>query len=147
MARSASEKPPRRVSHVMNRHPLVIAKDASLLDAALCMRDAAIGSVIVPDGDHLSGILTDRDIVVRAVAEGRPLDSTSAAAICSRELTTVGPTDSLERAMDLMGERAIRRLPVVEYHRLVGIVSLGDLARGRDPRSALADISAAPPSV
>ena len=67
--------------------------------------------------------------------------------ICSRDLTTVAPTDSLGHAVTLMRDKAVRRLPVVEGGSVVGIVSIGDLAVDRDRRSALADISAAPPNV
>jgi CBS domain-containing protein len=67
--------------------------------------------------------------------------------ICSRELTVLSPTDAVETAVELMREKAIRRLPVVENGTAIGIVSLGDLALAQDPRSALSDISAAPPNL
>jgi CBS domain-containing protein len=110
------------------------------------MRDANIGDVIVLQDDQICGILTDRDIVVRAVAEGREPATTKVADICSQELTTVSPTDEVEEAVRLMREKAIRRLPVVEGGKPVGIVSIGDLAVERDPHSALGRISAAPPN-
>jgi CBS domain-containing protein len=110
------------------------------------MRDAGIGNVIIMDGEQITGILTDRDIVVRAVAEGWDPASTPVGEVASRDLTTVAPTDPLESAVALMRERSVRRLPVVEDGRPIGIVSLGDLAVERDPDSALGDISAAPPN-
>jgi CBS domain-containing protein len=85
--------------------------------------------------------------VVRILAEGRDPAATTLADISSHDLTTVSPEDSVEQAVQLMREKAIRRLPVVEDGRPVGIVSLGDLAVERDPDSALGEISAAPPNV
>ena len=90
--------------------------------------------------------MTDRDIVVRLVAEARDPASTPLADLCSHPLVTVTPADSIEQAVQLMRSKAIRRLPVVEGGQAVGIVSLGDLAVERDPGSALGEISAAPPN-
>jgi CBS domain-containing protein len=101
--------------------------------------------VIVEKG-QIQGILTDRDIVVRGLAEGRDPARTTVGEICSRELTVLSPTDSVGDAVKVMRDKAIRRLPVVEGGRPVGIVSLGDLAVERDPESALGGISAAPPN-
>ena len=108
------------------------------------MRDSNIGDVIVADNGQICGIVTDRDVVVRATAEGRDPAKTKLADICSQELTTASPSDSVDQAVQLMRRKAIRRLPVVENGRAVGIVSIGDLAQERDPTSALSDISAAP---
>jgi CBS domain-containing protein len=110
------------------------------------MRDEDIGDVIVMDDGKVCGIVTDRDVVVRALAEDRDPKSTKVAEICSRDLTTIAPGDPIDKAVKLMRERSIRRLPVVQGDRPVGIVSIGDLAQDRDPESALADISAAPPN-
>lgn len=110
------------------------------------MRDADIGNVVVLDGQQTCGILTDRDVVVRAIAEGHDPAVTSLRGICSRNLTALSPRDSVADAVRLMRQKAIRRLPVVENHRAVGIVSIGDLALEKDPQSALGDISAAPPN-
>ena len=116
-------------------------------EAAETMRAHDIGNVVVVDDNgKLSGILTDRDIVVRVVAEGRDPRATRVGDIASRELTAVSPDDPVDRAVQLMRDRAIRRLPAVEKDKVVGIVSIGDLALDRDPDSALADISAAPPN-
>jgi len=108
------------------------------------MRDSNIGDVIVVENDRVCGIVTDRDITIRGVAEGGNISHLKLADICSRVLTTVSPTDSVDDAVRLMGEKAIRRLPVVEGGKPVGIVSLGDLAFTQDPHSALGNISAAP---
>jgi CBS domain-containing protein len=88
--------------------------------------------------------VTDRDIVVRALAEGRDPAATPIGEICSSELHAVPPGDSVAAAMRVMRENAVRRLPVVKDGRLVGILSLGDLAKLRDRDSVLADVCAAP---
>jgi CBS domain-containing protein len=135
------------IRNVMTPNPTCLAKEATLLEAARAMRDGGIGDVIVLDGETVSGILTDRDIVVRAVAEGRDPARTRISEVCSRELTTLSPGDTTESAVRIMREKAIRRIPVVEKGKPVGIVSIGDLAVERDPESVLGAISAAPPNV
>ena len=134
------------IRSVMNTNPVTLPAQASVAEAASAMRAANIGDVIVLDNGRIRGILTDRDIVIRAVAEGRDLVSTKVADICSQELETLSPTDSIEDAVRLMRDKAIRRLPVIEGDKPVGIVSIGDLAVSQDPRSALGHISSAPPN-
>ena len=136
------------VLNVMTPHPCALSPEASVMDAATIMRECNIGDVIVLEGAWLFGILTDRDIVVRALAEGLEPETTQVGEICSRELTTVEPTTSLGHAVRLMREKAIRRLPVVdEAGHVMGVVTIGDVALERDRPSALADISAAPPNL
>ena len=135
------------VEEMMTPHPIALPQTASVFDAAQKMRDASIGNVVVLDGQKVCGIVTDRDIVVRAIATGRELRSTKLTDICSRELTTLSPEDSVETAVRLMRQHAVRRLPVVKGDRPVGILTLGDLAIEKDGESALADVSAAPPNV
>jgi CBS domain-containing protein len=130
----------------MTTNPITMQAASSVADAARTMRDSNIGDVIVLDNGRIRGIVTDRDIVVRAVAEGRDPFTTRLADVCSQELTTLSPTDSVEDAVSLMREKAIRRLPVVEGGKPVGIVSIGDLAQSLDPHSALGQISGAPPN-
>lgn len=135
------------IRDVMSRDPQVMPVNASVMDAARAMRDQDIGDVIVMENDQLCGILTDRDIVVRALALGHDPSATAIGDVCSRELTTVLPTDSVAHAVKLMRDKAIRRLPVVEPDgQVVGIISLGDVAVERDRRSCLGEISAAPPN-
>jgi CBS domain-containing protein len=131
----------------MTPQPWSMPPETPVIEAARVMRKNDIGDVVVTDGPRLWGILTDRDIVVRALAEGLDPQGTMVGDICSRELVTVTPDDTLGHAVTLMREKAIRRLPVVEDGAVVGIVSIGDVAVDRDRRSALADISAAPPNV
>ena len=137
----------RTVEDLMTPDPISLPQNASILDAAQQMRDASIGSVVVLDGQTVCGIVTDRDIVVRGVAANRDPGSTTLADICSRELTTLSPEDRVGTAVQLMREHAVRRLPVVKQGRAVGILTLGDLAIEEDEKSALADVSAAPPNV
>ncbi len=132
------------IREVMTPNPITLPVTSLAIEAARAMRDSDIGDVIVLDGQTICGIVTDRDIVVRAVAEGLDPASTPLMDICSRELTTIAPHESVDKAVHLMREKAIRRLPVVENKRPVGIVSIGDLALERDPESALGNISAAP---
>jgi len=107
------------------------------------MRDENIGAVLVTDGDRLRGLVSDRDLVVRTLAEGGDPDQTTVVHACSDDLVTVGPDEDLDRAVTLMREHSVRRIPVVDHGQPVGIVSLGDMAMERDARSALGDISAA----
>jgi CBS domain-containing protein len=137
---------PQSIREVMTADPVSLSATTSLTDAARRMRDEDIGDVLVSDGDRLRGVVTDRDIVVRAVAEGRDITSTTLADVCSTDVITVGPSDSVDDAVRMMSEHAVRRIPVVENGRPVGIVSIGDVAIERQPNSALADISAAPPT-
>ena len=135
-----------RVREVMTGDPVTLPKDATVVEAARVMRDKGIGDVIVTDGDRAAGIVTDRDIVVRAVAEGQAPESVRLEQVRSGELTAVSPDDPVERAIQVMRDRAVRRVPVVEDGRPIGVVSIGDLAIDRDPDSALADISEEPPN-
>ena len=134
-----------RIEEVMTLNPTVIPVDATLSAAARAMRDLDIGDVVVATEGRPVGIVTDRDIVVRALAEGLGPE-TSVREICTRELTTLPAKGSVDDAIELMREKSLRRLPVVNGDVLVGIVSIGDLARKRDPGSALAEISTAPPN-
>ncbi len=135
------------VGDVMTPLPRSLDTSASVMDAAEIMRDSDIGDVVVLEDHRLYGILTDRDIVVRVLAEGSDPATVSVGQVCSRELTTIPPTASVGEAVRLIREKAIRRLPVVEEGGdVVGIVSMGDIAVARDRKSALADVSAAPPN-
>jgi CBS domain-containing protein len=134
------------VRDVMTPLPRVVDMSASVMDAAEIMRDADIGDVVVLEGRRLYGILTDRDIVVRVLAERSDPATVRVGQVCSRELTTILPTASVGDAVRLIREKAIRRLPVVEDGEVLGIVSMGDIAVARDRKSALGEVSAAPPN-
>jgi len=137
---------PQQVKDVMTERPVTLNADASLADAARLMRDRGIGDVIVVNGENAEGIVTDRDIVIRAVADGADPTRTPLRDVVSGDLAAVAPDDPVERAIELMRERAIRRLPVLESGKPVGVLSLGDLAVTRDRESVLADISDEPPT-
>ena len=129
----------------MTRDPRTVNASDTIVDAARTMNEADIGDVVVVDNGDVQGIVTDRDIVVRAIAEGRDPQSTSVSDVCTTGIDTIEPSASVDDALRKMREADIRRLPVVQDGRLVGIVSLGDLAVEREPDSTLADISAASP--
>jgi CBS domain-containing protein len=117
------------VSEVMTRHVEVIDSDAPLKEAASKMKTLDVGLIPVCDGDKLRGLLTDRDITVRGVAEGYDPSKTRVADIMSTDLAYCFEDDEIDAALNLMEKRQIRRLPVISRQKqLVGIVSLGDLA-------------------
>ena len=137
----------KKVRDVMSKEPIMLSGSTPIIEAARQMRAANVGSVIVEDGARTSGIVTDRDIVIRAVAQGRDPATTPLSEICTTMLATVSPDDKLDRAIDVMRKQSIRRVPVMDSAgKTVGIVSLGDLAIERDAKSVLGQISAAPPS-
>lgn len=133
------------VREVMTPGVVTVRPDASLVEAAQLMRAQDIGDVLVTADHRLVGVLTDRDITLRAVADGADPLTVSAQAVCTPNPVVVGPDDAVSAAVGLMRENAVRRLPVVEDGHPVGMVSLGDLAVADDPDSALADISRAEP--
>jgi CBS domain-containing protein len=133
------------VREVMTPGVVAVRPDASLVEAAQLMRAQDIGDVVVADGQRIVGVLTDRDITVRAVAEGVDPLTVSARSVCTPDPVMVAPDDPVEAAVALMRTHAVRRLPVVENGLPVGVVTLGDLAEAEDPDSALAEISRAEP--
>ena len=135
-----------KVRDVMTANPTTLQEEATVADAAKRMRDDDIGDVLVVREGGLTSIVTDRDIAVRVVAEDRPPEETALRDIASKDLTTVSPDDSIDDAIRIMRDRALRRIPVVEGSRPVGIVAIGDLAVERDTDSTLADISGAEPN-
>ncbi|MDA8369775.1 MAG: CBS domain-containing protein [Nocardiopsaceae bacterium] len=135
-----------KVRDVMTAPPYTVSPRATLREAATIMRDKDIGDVIVTEGDTIVGVITDRDIAVRCVADGADCNTETVEGACSGRLAIIGPDADIDDAVQMMRENTVRRLPVVENDRLVGVLSIGDLALERDPRSALADISAAAPN-
>jgi CBS domain-containing protein len=132
------------IREVMTTNPVTLAPDAPIAEAARAMRDNDTGAILVSEGDHVRGLVTDRDIAVRAVADGRDPDRTSVGEIATTDLRTVDADSSVEDAIAVVRGSDVRRVPVVEDGKPVGIVSIGDLAIERDEESALADISSAP---
>jgi len=135
------------VQDVMTRNPKVLRASSTVMDAARAMRDSKIGNlIVVDDTNKVRGIVTDRDLVVKAVASGLDPSKTSIESVFSKDVTVLKLTQTTAEAVKLMTEKAIRRLPVMDGENLVGIVSLGDLARRVDKESCLGQISAAPPN-
>ena len=136
-----------KLQDVMTKDPATVTAEDTALDAAKAMRDGDFGAiVVVNEGGEARGILTDRDIVVRCVADDKIPAETKVSEIFTTEPTTLSPDDSLDAAVDSLRAANVRRLPVVADGRVVGIVSIGDLAEARDEKSALADISSAAPN-
>ncbi|GAA3816171.1 CBS domain-containing protein [Amycolatopsis tucumanensis] len=131
------------VRDVMTPNPVTLSADTPVRQAAQAMREKDIGNVLVRDGDRLAGIVTDRDLVVRALAEKDDPRSCTLGEVCSGELVTARPEEPADAAIQRMRQHAVRRIAVVDHDRPVGVVSVGDAAIERDPSSTLGDISAA----
>jgi CBS domain-containing protein len=117
----------------MTRDVRLLSPDQTIREAASLMADIDVGSLPVGDNDRLVGMITDRDIVIRAVAQGKSAD-TKVSEVMSKEMLYCVDTDEIDDVARNMGKAQVRRLPVVNSDkRLVGIVSLGDLARNDDP--------------
>jgi CBS domain-containing protein len=136
----------REIRQVMTSAPDAVRPSDTLQEAARLMRSNDIGDVLVED-DHgsLAGIITDRDIAIRAAAEGLDPSTTNVDEVYTRDISALAPRDTVEDAMQLMRAGNVRRLPVVESGKAIGIVSLGDISVETTPESVLADISAASP--
>lgn len=118
-----------KVSDIMTPEVETVAPEAALQDAAGCMREIDVGVLPVCDGERLVGMLTDRDIILRAVAEGRDPRTTRVRDVMTDEVRYAFDDQDVEEAVHLMNEHQIRRLPVLNRQkRLIGIVSLGDVA-------------------
>jgi len=116
------------VRDAMTENPRSIGASASVVEAARLMRDEHIGSLPITDDEELVGMITDRDITTRVVAEAADPKTTSVGDVVSRDLISVEPDEDLEEAVQLMASHQVRRLPVVENGRLVGIVAQADVA-------------------
>lgn len=118
------------IRDLMTRSPRTIDTGGSAVDAARMMRDEDVGLIPIVESDHLVGTVTDRDIAVRLVAEGKSPEKTRVADIASRELVTIDPGQDVDEALRLMSKHQVRRLPVVEEDgKLVGIVAQADIAK------------------
>jgi CBS domain-containing protein len=120
-----------KAQDIMSREPMCVTPDTPLVEAARMMKDENIGVVPVVDSSdtrRLVGVLTDRDIAIRAVAEGRDGSSTSVGHIMTSDVRTSAPDDSVDDVMDLMGREQVRRVPIVdERGTLVGIIAQADI--------------------
>lgn len=135
------------IKQIMSKKVDVLPVDAPIMDAAKMMRDHDIGSIVVSGSDgKVCGMLTDRDIVVRGLAANADLETMRVGDLCSKDVEGITPDGTVDQAVQVMKQRAIRRIPVIENGKAVGLVSLGDLAQARDPGSALGEISHASPN-
>jgi CBS domain-containing protein len=116
------------VRDLMTQNPRAVRPDDTVVDAARMMRDENVGSLPVVDSDRLIGMVTDRDVSVRVVAEGRDPSEVSVQEIASRNPVTAEATSDLNEALQLMARHQVRRLPVTEEGRLVGIIAQADVA-------------------
>ncbi len=116
------------VRGTMTENPRSIKASASVVEAARLMREEHIGSLPITDDEQLVGMITDRDITMRVVAEAADPKMTSVEDVYSRDLISVEPNKDLGEALQLMARHQVRRLPVVENGRLVGIVAQADIA-------------------
>jgi CBS domain-containing protein len=120
------------IRDLMTSNPVTCEPSTTVVDAAKVMAQEDVGPVPIVDGGRLVGIVTDRDLVVRVIAEGKDPNTTTIGDIASADLTTVTPDSDLQEALDLMSASQVRRLPVVENGQLVGIVAQADVARAAD---------------
>jgi CBS domain-containing protein len=121
------------IRELMTPNPRTVEASAPVVEAAKIMGDEDVGIVPIVDGDRLVGTITDRDIAIRGVAEGKDPQSTTVREIASTQLVTIDPQQDLDEALRLMAQHQVRRLPVVEEDgRLVGIVAQADVARQAD---------------
>jgi len=136
----------REIRQVMTTPPDAVRKTATVQEAARLMKTKDIGDVLVEDEQgRLAGIITDRDVAIRATAEGADPKTTKVENAYTQDVTALAPTDTVHDAVRLMRSKDVRRLPVVEAGKAVGIVSLGDISVETAPNSLLADISTASP--
>jgi CBS domain-containing protein len=144
---AAAAVPARRgkVSDIMTAAPVGVYYSQTIGEAARIMRDTQVGAVLVVNDGALSGVVTDRDLVIRGLAEGEGPDS-PVGPLCSGDLVGVAAGADVDQAEQLMREHAVRRLPVIDDGQVVGIVSIGDLAVSGDEDSPLAAVSRAQPN-
>jgi CBS domain-containing protein len=123
----------KRISEVMTSNPKTVEATEPVAAAAKIMRDEDVGIIPIVEGQRLIGTVTDRDIAIRVVAEGKDAQSTTVRDIASTQLVTIDPQQDLDEALRLMAKHQVRRLPVVEEDgRLVGVVAQADVAREGD---------------
>ena len=132
------------IREIMTADPRTVETGATVAEAAREMRDGDVGSVVVIETGAVAGILTDRDIAVRVVAQGLDPDATRVSEVATMRPVTLTVDQSVDDAIRLVREQNVRRIIVLQDGRAAGIVSLGDLAIERDTDSALADIASEP---
>ena len=137
--KSFSEKARKRCSEIMTRNVTTANRETSLRDAAVLLRDGDMGSVPVVENGKLVGIVTDRDIVIRAVAEGKE-SSTEVGEAMTKEVFSVKENDFVFEAIRLMGDKQVRRVPIVnEENEIVGIIAMADVALETEDEREIAE--------
>jgi CBS domain-containing protein len=136
----------RKVRDIMSAAPVCLAAGESVSAAAAAMKRHGTGTVLVLTDGRLSGLVADRDITARVLAENRDPRTTRVGDICSGEPVVLDPDDDLARAARLVRDRAVRRIPVLRDGTPVGVVSVGDLALEQDAMPVLSGVSSAPPN-
>lgn len=134
---------PHIVAEFMKSGPRTMAASVSVRAGAEAMKEASVGTLAIESEGKLLGIVTDHDIVVQCLARGGDCDEMTLGSICSDDVRALSPRDSVDLAIQLMRDKSIRRMPVVDRGRAVGILALGDLAHVREPKSVLETIDAA----
>src|SRR3954452_22887236 len=133
------------IKDLLKGEPATVEASATVEEAAKLMDERDIGNVLVVENGEVQGIVTDRDIVVRVLAKGNGPDA-SVREAATTDLETLQPDSSIQDAIQKMEQANVRRLPVVDDGKPVGVISLGDLAEAKDQDSALAEISSASPN-
>ena len=118
----------RKMRDIMSSAPVCMASTETVSAVAKAMKEHGVGTALVLADGRLSGLVTDRDITVRVLAENRDPVTTLVGEICSSEVAVLGPDDGVEQAQRLVRERAMRRIPVLQDGIPVGVVSVGDLS-------------------
>jgi CBS domain-containing protein len=135
----------KKVRDIMTPNPVGVYYDQTVAEAARVMRDTGVGAVLVVNGDSLGGVVTDRDLVIRGLAESAGPDS-PVGPLCTAKLVGVDAGADITDAEQLMRDNAVRRLPVIDDGQIVGIITLGDIAVSADSDSSLAAVSRAAPN-
>ena len=127
----------KQIRELMTPNPRTVSADSPVVEAARVMRDEDVGIAPIVEGERLIGTITDRDITIRVVAEGKDPQSTNVRDVASTQLVTIDPQQDLDEAVRLMAQHQVRRLPVVEEDgKLVGVVAQADIAReGQDSKT------------
>jgi CBS domain-containing protein len=136
-----------KLRDIMGPAPVSMAATEPVSAAAKVMKEHGIGTVLIVADGRLSGLVTDRDIALRVLADNRDPATTRVGDICGAELAVLGPDDDVDQAARLVRERAVRRIPVVQDGTPVGVVSIGDLALNKDQAPALSCVPAVPPDM
>jgi CBS domain-containing protein len=120
------------VKHLLDskgRHIISVAPDLSVLDAIKLMAEKTVGSLVVMNDEELVGIITERDYARKVIIKGRSSETTQVAEIMSTNVLTTSSAETVNSCMEMMTERRIRHLPVVEDNRIIGMISIGDLVQ------------------